>query len=248
MTIALAAAVVVLLVALGAVFYVLRRTTAQLAALDEHAERARATLDDVVQREVAARETELEQILVRTRADALSKLADEERRLAEERRAIVMQREREAAASLSEALSDVQRRIEERLTGWTDELERSQRSVADELRKVDERQKKLIAEIETRIGADSEMLKSAREEQRTALQRVREEVAREAQDLMVATTAELEQHSAERRRALHEVAERLRRREREFQEQIQREGTDAAEAHKLVSQGIERAKAAKTKA
>jgi cytochrome b len=77
MTIALSVAVLVLLVALVTGWLVLRRTTARLTAFDQHVERGKAALAEVVQREVTARETELEQILVRTRADALSKLADE---------------------------------------------------------------------------------------------------------------------------------------------------------------------------
>jgi hypothetical protein len=240
MTIALAVAVLVLLGALAAAWLVLRRATAQLKALDEHAEQAKAALAEVVQREVAARERELEQILVRTRADAMSQLADQERRLSEQRRAVVTQHEREATVSLAEALAESQRRIEERLAGWTDELERSQRSVADELRKVDERQKRLIAEIEARIGAESDTLKSATDEQHDALQRVREEMAREARELRESTTSELEQHAAERRRALHEVAERLRRRERDFQEQIQREAGEAADRLQLGLADVER--------
>ena len=48
-----------------------------------------------------------------------------------------------------------------------------------------------------------------------------------AKEIVQAAAGELEQHAADRRRALHEVADRLRRREHDLKEQIEREQSDA---------------------
>ena len=69
---------------------------------------------------------------------------------------------------------------------------------------------------------------------------MREDLDRAAQDVAAAFAAELETHSAERRRALHEVAERLRRRERELQDQIDHEQAEATQRVALQLQDVER--------
>src|SRR5436190_74082 len=64
-------------------------------------------------------------------------------------------------------------------------------------------------------------------EQRETLQRLREEFVRAAREIGPAAQKELEEHEAQRRRALHEVADRLRQRERELRERIAAEETEA---------------------
>ena len=71
-----------------------------------------------------------------------------------------------------------------------------------------------MAEIESRIGQDAEGLQSQIEEQRQLIARLRTELTRSAQEVTQQATQELEQHAAERRRALHEIAERMRKREK----------------------------------
>ena len=58
--------------------------------------------------------------------------------------------------------------------------------------------------------------------------------------MMQQANAELEQHAAERRRALHEVADRLRKRERDLQEVAEREGNDAAQRIQIALGDVER--------
>ena len=70
--------------------------------------------------------------------------------------------------------------------------------------------------------------------------RLRTELASAAKDVTQQAAAELEQHSAERRRALQDVAERLRKRERDLQEIVEREGSDATQRIQLAFGDIER--------
>jgi hypothetical protein len=77
------------------------------------------------------------------------------------------------------------------------------------------------------MAADAERLDAASEEYQHALARLQAELEHATQDAVTATSAELEAHAAERRRALHEVGDRLRRRERDLNEQIEREQAEA---------------------
>src|SRR4029078_5828267 len=77
-------------------------------------------------------------------------------------------------------------------------------------------------------------------EQRTVIARMRDELKRAADEVAEQANAELESHAAERRHALHEVADGLRRRERELQELVEREGSDAAQRIQLALGDIER--------
>src|SRR5262249_11180952 len=76
---------------------------------------AEARCDEVVRGEAGARAAELERTLARARADSLSNLVAEERRIAEERREALSRREHAASAELSEALAGAERRIAQRL-------------------------------------------------------------------------------------------------------------------------------------
>src|SRR5918992_4408768 len=90
------------------------------------------------------------------------------------------------------------------------------------------------------MSAEAERLTSADDEQRSAIVRPREELARSVQEAAAAADAQLESHATERRRALHEVAERLRARERDFAQQIEREQAEAARRIQATFADIER--------
>ena len=188
---------------------------------------ARAELAEFVRQELAARTAELERTLALARAESISELAAEERRIAEERRRMVAEREEKAGIELAMNLQAVQKSVEARLAAWAGDLERSQQNMAAQMTALDQRQRQLIAEAESRIDADGERLKGASEEHHAALARLKTDLETAAQQAVASATAELESHAAERRRALHEVGERLRRRERELKEQIEREETEA---------------------
>jgi colicin import membrane protein len=195
--------------------------------VDDQLARAQGRMNSLIAREADERNAELERTLVRARADSASILAEQERRIAEERRAAADDRSRTAADELGEALTAAQQQMEVRLTAWTDDLERAQRGVADQVAQLAQRQKQLIAEAEARIATDAERLEAESEQQRANLVRLRDELARASQEAVAAGSAELEGYASERRRTLHELNERIRKRERQLTELIEREETDA---------------------
>jgi uncharacterized membrane-anchored protein YjiN (DUF445 family) len=79
-----------------------------------------------------------------------------------------------------------------------------------------------------RLAADAERLSAESEEQRAALGRLRTEVEKALESALAHAHAEVESHAVERRRSLHELDERLRKRERELLERVEREEVDAA--------------------
>lgn len=239
-TIVAVAAAAVAVLALIASLLVLRKVRRHQNVLDAEIERGKVAFDEVIAREVAARAEELERTMARLRADSLSQLAEEERRIAEERRRDVAERERDASARLGEQLTLVQQSVAQRLTDWASDVEKLQEGLAEELRRIEVRQRQLMTEIESKIGQDAEGLQGSVDEQRQLLTRMRAELAAAAQEAMAQANADLDQHANERRRALHEVADRLRRRERDLQEVVEREGNEATQRIQLALGDIER--------
>jgi colicin import membrane protein len=195
--------------------------------VDEQLVRAQSRLHSLVAREAEERAVELELVLARARADSTSLLAEQERRIAEERRAAAAERSQVAGDELSVALSAAQQQVEARFNAWTDDLERAQHGVAEQLAQLAHKQKQLISEAEARIAADAERLENESEQQRAGLVRLRDDLTRATQETVTSGASELESFAAERRRALHELNERMRRRERQMSELIEREETDA---------------------
>ena len=232
MTVALAVSIAAALAACaaaGAAFVALRRTQAASKALDDEIERGKARFDQVLAGEAELRAEELEQSLALARSQAISVLGEEERRITEERRRDVAERERDATAKLVAALTEAQRSVEERFADWGSEVAGLQHGLTSELERVGTRQQQLIAAIEAKVTAEAERLESTLEEHRARVAKIREELDRTIDEVSAAVAADLETHAAERRRALHEVAERLRRRERELAEQIEREQAEATQ-------------------
>ncbi|HEY2776369.1 MAG TPA: hypothetical protein VGI77_00565 [Gaiellaceae bacterium] len=227
-------------IALVACVLVLRKVKGHERLLDRTIERGRAAFDEVVTQEVERRSSELEATLARARADSISLLAEEERRIAEERRRDVTERERDATARLGQQLMQAQATVEQRLTDWQSDVEKLQQGLDVELKRIEARQRQLMADVESKIGQDAEALQADIEEQRTVIARMRGELKRTAEEVAEQANAELEQHAAERRHALHDVADRLRRRERNLQELVEREGNDAAQRIQLALGDIER--------
>src|SRR5205085_4809502 len=100
------------------------RMLALAAATETHIAAARAQLGELVAREAEDRAAELERTLSRARADSVSALAEEERRIAEERRATFFERGQHLAASLTASLSEAQTQTAQRLADWRADLER----------------------------------------------------------------------------------------------------------------------------
>ena len=207
------------------------RAVARARRIDEHLATAEQRLHALIEREAGDRAAELERTLARARADSVSLLNEQERQIADERRSAIAEREHSAGAHVSESMAAVERRVEQRLAEWSADLDRAQQSFAAQLKTVARRQAELMAETEARIEADAKELKTASEEQRTVTARLREELAHAARNAGASAREELESHEAERRRALHEVSERLRQRERDLRERI---GAEEAEAIRRI--------------
>ena len=110
----------------------------------------------------------------------------------------------------------------------------------DQLQRLAARQRRLIEEAEERLAADAERLESESEAQREALVKLREEVARATEQSIEAARADLETHAVERRLALNELTERVRRRERELREALEREQSDAMQSIQSLFTDVER--------
>jgi hypothetical protein len=207
---------------------------------DDQLARAQGRINSLIAREADERNAELERTLVRARADTASILAEQERRMSEERRVAAAERARLAEDELGKALTVAQQQVELRLIAWTDDLERAQRGVADQLTQLAQRQKQLIAEAEARIASDAERLEAESEQQRASLVRLRDELARASQEAVAAGSAEVEGYASERRRSLHELNERIRKRERQLTELIEREEADATRRIQVGFADVER--------
>jgi hypothetical protein len=237
--VAIVAAVVALLALVGCVI-TLRRLRNSERLLEREIEQGKQAFDEVVAQEVALRSEELAAVLARARSEALSSLAEEERRIAEERRRDVAERERDATARLSEQLVQAQASVERRLGDWSADLEKLQEGLNGELHSLETKQRNLMTEVEAKIGQDAEGLTAQLEEQRVLISKLRADLQQSAQSVVQQANTELEAHGAERRQALHELSERLRRRERDLQEVIDRETGEATQRIQIALGDIER--------
>jgi hypothetical protein len=218
----------------------LQRGVARAGRTEDAVRRAETALEAVIARETEERAAEFERALARARADSLSVIAEEERRIVEDRRRLIAEREERAASELSAALGATQERVEQRLAAWAEDLDRAQVQLTDQLHVLAGRQRRLIEEAEERLTADAERLESESEAQRAGLVKLREDLQRATEESIAAASAELDAHGVERRRALHELSERLRRRERELRELIQREETEALQRVQAMFADVER--------
>lgn len=207
----------------------LRFALRRVAAMDDRLDEAQADLLALVEQEKATRGSELELTLARARADSRSLLEEQERQLAEERRSVAEQRERDAMASLSARLVEAQAQVEQRLAAWAQDLDRAAEASKARIADLRKRQEQLLGEVEQRLLADAERLSSESEEQRSAVGRLRSDIDRTLEEALALVRSELDTHASERRRALSELESRLTRRERELTEQAQREEAEAVQ-------------------
>jgi len=140
----------------------LRAGLARSRRIDADLDEAETALRKLVERETVQRGEELERTLARARAETSSRLAEDERKLAEARRSELAQRERRLAGELGEALALVERRVEQRLTEWSGDLDRIQQGLTTRLAELAERQRDAVAEAQSRLETEMEQLKSAR--------------------------------------------------------------------------------------
>jgi hypothetical protein len=204
----------------------LRRLRARTGEVDRQLIEARQAVQREVEEATAAHTAEIRRVLARERAASTSALADEERRLSEDRRAEFLKRERTAADEFSDLLASGERRLEERLRGFADDLERAQRHLETQLARLQQHQSHALQEVEARIDAEASELGSTADEQRRSVFRLREELTRVANEAVAEALDELETHTAERRRAIDEINERLKARESAIAESLERAEVD----------------------
>jgi len=207
---------------------------------DEQLVEARARLRAAVDDELRERENELQHTLSVARAETSALLAEEHRRLADERRDELVRSEQRVLTELSGKLISAQKQIETKLIAWTQDLERVREGLAMQLARLEQRQRQLISDAESRFAAETERLVSDTEDHRTALTKLRQDMERQIKEAVEEAANELETHGAERRRALHEVADRLRNRERNLAEQIEREQTESTRKVSEAFSDVER--------
>ena len=223
----LAACLAVAIVAAIALWIVLWRTRERAAQTDTIVAEARAEIQAAVREETAMHVEEIRRALARERADTMSQLAAEERRLGEERRSVVAERDRRVSEGLSDTLADVERRLDERLQGVSDDLDRAERHLEAQLARLTQRQQQAIADVEARIEREAAELGTTSDEQRRAVVKLRDELERAAASAVTEALDELEAHTIERRRSVEEITERLRIREAAIAEGIEQAETDA---------------------
>lgn len=213
---------------------------ARAAATEAHIATAQRRLLELVEQEAADRAAEVERTLARARADSVSLLAEEERRIAEQRRAAFDARERELIGSLTDALTETQAQVSQRLADWKRDLDRAADGTKERLAELAERQKHLLTDAAARLDADAERLANESDTQRESLARMRVELDKALEEMLAAAHAEVEGAAAERRRALHELEERMRRREKELMERIEREEVEAAQRIRSGFEDVQR--------
>jgi hypothetical protein len=207
--------------------WLLSRGLRKISELEQIDREARARLEAYLDEHAKQRAAELERMLARERAEASHALGEQERQLAEERREAVARQAEHARVELTEAVSGAQGRLETRLMTWAADLDRGQQELEAQLTKLSQRQQEALDAYDARLRADAERLAAASEEQRKALAQLRSEFERLITEFVQEGKNEVEAHAAERRRALHEVSERLRGRERGLREQIDREEAES---------------------
>ena len=103
-----------------------------------------------------------------------------------------------------------------------------------------QRQADALQSHQARLGDHAAEVVSLEEQQRSAIARIRVELERSVAESIESMQAEIEIHASERRRALHEVSERLRTRERSLREQIEREELELRSQLDTVFADVER--------
>ena len=194
---------------------------------DEAFLEAKARIDALVKAEVEQSEAELQRTLAVARAETSALLTEEHRRLAEERRDELVRAEQRVLTELSGRLIAAQKEIEGKLGAWQQDVERVREGLATQVARLEQRQRQLMTDAESRFAgrpSGSSPRPRTTGPHSPASERT---MTRQIKEAIDEATNELETHAAERRRALHEVADRLRTRERTLTEQIDRELTES---------------------
>ena len=116
------------------------------------------SLRALVDREAQERAAELERTLARARAESVSLLIDEERKIVDDHRREFAHREQEFAATLTASLTATQAQVEQRLAGWAQDLDRAADTTRAAFTELAQRQKQLVSDVHVRLAADTDRL------------------------------------------------------------------------------------------
>ncbi len=120
----------------------------------------------------------------------------------------------------------MERRLDERLRGFSQDLDRGERHVEEQIQALDQRRRHDFAEIQHRLASDAADIGSTADEQRRVILRIREELERAANQAVREALDDLEAQTVERRRAIEDITERLRVREAATADAIEKTETD----------------------
>ena len=165
---------------------------------------------------------------LRGRADSLSAYAEEERRLAETRRAALGESERRLRDGLAEAFSKVQGQVEQRLASWHQDRDLGHRAARHAAG--GDRPARAVADRGARSATTmtGRRVKAADDEQKAAVSRLREDLARTAAEAAVNAAAELRDSCRGAPPRVHQAAERIRPVKRDLLAQSRARGGDAS--------------------
>ena len=225
--VALAAAGLLAATVAEAGLFALARGLAAIREQEALVQAGRHHIEALIEQHAAEQADAFDRTLQRERANAGHALSQQERKLTLERRDMVARQADRARAELAASIEQIQEQLEQRLTAWAADLDRGQRGLETRLNALAQRQAEAIKAYEARLEADSDYLRTATEEQQTSLARLRSELETVGRETFEAGQAEIEVYAQESRRALQEIAVRLREQERSIREQVEREEGDA---------------------
>lgn len=218
----------------------LARGLRRLRAVEDERTQMLADLDHELEVHVGRRLSELDRTLARERAETMHLLVEQERELRETRRREAEQEAEAAQTQLIQTVSDSQMRIEQRLSAWSADLERAQQRLKTRLEDLIRQQADALKGHEQRLAEHAAEVSRLEDEQNAAIGRIRTELDRSIVEASETAKAEIEVHAADRRRALHEVGERLRARERAMREQVEREESEVRQQLAQIVEEVER--------
>src|SRR5207245_6468216 len=116
----------------------------------------------------------------------------------------------------------------------------AQRSPEGKVATVEHHQREHIADGAARIEAESGELGTTIDQQRAAAIRLREELEETAKQALSEALDELQSQAADRRRAIEDIAERLRQREHALAEQVESAESEARARLEIAAAELER--------
>jgi hypothetical protein len=218
----------------------LRRSRARTARTEQLVTEARRAVRAAAEEESAAQGEQLRIAIARAQADSLSAYVAEERRLSDQRRGELTVRERDLSDRMAELVAAVEQRVEERLRAWESDLERAQNALQGAVSTLEQRMRQRIADVESKVAAESDELDATIAEQRASALRLREELETSARDALSHALEELQTQADDRRRMIDEVNERLRQHEHAVTEQVDRAESEARTRIELAFAELER--------